>query len=88
MTGIDCSYFERLQAFLRDEVGAWLDQIGRAVKSGDLPADSAIAGRWPLPGFGDVANVDATVDGDRTTVTISLRRTGRILAIATTGRQP
>jgi phosphodiesterase/alkaline phosphatase D-like protein len=88
MTPVDPSFFQRLDAFLRLEVGPWLDEIRRGVQSGDLPADSAIVGTWPLPEFEDVASVDATVDGDRTTVTISLQRTGQVIATTTTARGP
>jgi hypothetical protein len=82
-TPVDPSFLHRLEALLHDEVGPWLDQISREVKSGDLPADCAIVGTWAAPDpFGDVANVDATVDGARTTVTVSLR-SGQVIATTT-----
>jgi hypothetical protein len=70
----DASFVRQIAALLQDEVVPWLRET-------EPVPDTAITGEWSLPEFEEVATVLATRDPDiGTRITVSLIRSGRILA--------
>jgi hypothetical protein len=75
-------YLPRFDRFLYGALEPWVRQIEQQIEDG-----TSIAGTWPLPGCSSVAGVIASVEIERTMVSLRLRRNGEVLWSKIIGRQ-